>query len=79
MTAYLVNRQFYYNNLELAINKAKEIIRQRIKKEYTCNEQWKVTQGKNKGYCVKLNDNWYIIGNDNLLRVTIQTIKIEGE
>ena len=75
MTVYVVNRKYYLDNLETAIEKAKEIIQSRANQPI--NNNFKITEGKHNGYCVTLLDSWYKVGNINLLRVSIQTIKIE--
>ena len=77
MTAYKVHNQFFFL-LDAAIEHAKNIIRGRYyTPQYQCNEQWKVTQGKKQGYCVAVLDDYWKVGNVNLLRVTIQTIQIQ--
>ena len=72
---YIVNRKYYYNNLDLAISKAKAILRDRA--DEPINDNFKVTVGKKGGYCVTLLDSWEKVGNSNLLRVTIQTVNLE--
>jgi hypothetical protein len=72
---YITNRKHYFKNLENAIEKAKEILRNRANQSIT--NEFKVTKGKNSGYCVTLLDNWEKVGNINLLRVSIQTANFE--
>lgn len=54
MKIYITNSQFYFTNLDNAIAKAKDIIRN---KYTTCQladtEEWIVTQGKKNGYFVQ--------------------------
>jgi hypothetical protein len=72
---YIVNRKYYYSSLEQAIECAKQILRKRA--YAPINEQFKITQGKKRGYCVALCDDWKKVGNSNLLRVIIQTVEID--
>ena len=72
---YITNRKHYFNNLDNAIEKAEEIIRNRANQPIT--NKFKITKGKNNGYCVTLLDNWEKVGNVNLLKVSIQTANFE--
>lgn len=76
MKIFVVNRKYYIDNLENAILKAKEIIAERATSPI--NNCWVITQGKKKGYCVKLLDDWSKVGNSNLLKVIIQVVEIEN-
>ena len=78
MRGYLVNRKYYFLNLDEAFEKAKGIIRERYYKGYTCNEEWVITQGEHGGYCVKVNDDWSKVGNIHHLQVAIATIEIKS-
>lgn len=77
MKLYLVNNKYYFNDLSFATEKAKEIVRSRYFKKYSCNELWKITQGKHNGFCVKCEDDWYKVGNIHYLQVAIKTIITE--
>lgn len=72
---YITDRKYYFNNLENAIEKAKEIIKNRADQPTT--DKFTITKGKNNGYCVTLLDSWEKVGNINLLRVSIQTANFE--
>lgn len=67
----------YFLSLDDAIEYAKHKIRERYYKQYECSEIWKITEGKNHGYCVAVQDDWAKIGNLNLMRNSIRTITIE--
>ena len=71
---YVVNRKYYSYSLEQAIEQAKQILRERASEPI--NEIFNITKGKKGGYCVTLCDNWWKVGNSNLLRVAIQTAQI---
>jgi hypothetical protein len=71
---YVVNRKYYFYSLEQAIEQAKQILRERASEPV--NEIFNITKGKKGGYCVALCDNWWKVGNSNLLRVVIQTAQI---
>ena len=71
---YVVNRKYYFYSLEQAIEQAQQILRERASEPI--NEIFNITKGKKGGYCVALCDNWWKVGNSNLLRVTIQTAQI---
>lgn len=77
MTVYKVNGKYYYKNLESAIIKAKDIVKNRCNADdITMN--WKITQGKNNGYCVKFLGHY---GNNNprLMQCVIETIETKEE
>ena len=78
MRGYLVNRKYYFLNLDEAFETAKDIIRERYYKGYTCNEEWVITQGEHGGYCVKVNDDWSKVGNIHHLQAAIATIEIKS-
>lgn len=68
MTLYITNNKYYFNSLDNAIDKAKEILRNNNR---VTDEEWKVTQGKHNGYCVKLvNADWYN-------QIVIKTVETE--
>lgn len=71
MIIYIVNSKYYYADLDTAIEKAKEILRKRG----GTSEKFCVTEGKNHGYCVHLDDSWQKVGNSRLLNVIIRTVK----
>lgn len=71
MTIYIVNSKYYYTDLNIAIEKAKDILRERG----GTTEKFTITEGKNHGYCVHLDDEWWRVGNSNLLNVIIKTEK----
>ena len=79
MEIYIVNRKYYIANLDAALDKAKDILRDRAKElgNTITNNEYRITRGKNKGYCVTLLDDWEVVGNKNLLRVAIQVSKLE--
>lgn len=72
MTLYITNNKYYFNSLDNAIEKAKEIVRHyNDNYKRIIDEEWKITQGKNGGYCVKLvNVKYYN-------QVIIKTVKTE--
>lgn len=72
---YITNCKFYFSNLQMAIEKAKEIIRNRANQPI--NNNFKISKGKKNGYCVALLDDWGKVGNINLLKVIIQTVQCE--
>ena len=76
MKAYQTSDKFFFN-LNDAIEYAKQKIRERYYNPSECSEIWKITEGKNHGYCVAVQDDWTKIGNSNLMRNTIRTIIIE--
>lgn len=73
---YIVNCKYYFYSLEQAIERAKQILRERASEPI--NETFNITKGKKGGYCVALCDNWWKVGNSNLLRVVIQTTQVEN-
>ena len=77
MIIYKVNGKYYYKNLELAIAKAKDVVKSRCYIERYAGDttmNWKITQGKNKGYCVKLLGH-YDDNNPRLMQCVIETIE----
>lgn len=77
MEIYEVNRKHYFKNLDKAIEKGKEIIRNYYYKSEMCRENWKITKGKNGGYCVQSIDDWEKVGNIHYLKVSIRAITVE--
>lgn len=72
MTLYITNNKYYFNSLDNAIEKAKEIVRHyNDNYKRIIDEEWKITQGKNGGYCVKLANVKYYN------QVIIKTVKTE--
>lgn len=76
MIIYEVNRTFLFYSIDVAIEKAKQIIRERADTN-KLREEWKITQGKNLGFCVRNLDDWKKVGNINYLSVTIAQRIIE--
>ena len=68
MTLYITNNKYHFKSLDNAIEKAKEIVRHYNR---ITEEEWKITQGKHGGYCVKL------IGADYHNQIIIKTVETE--
>lgn len=87
MTIYCVNRTHYFRSLKKAIEHAKIILTKRCAEQRKINKalktiinpQYKITQGKKGGYCVKLLEDWTMVGNPGLLNVTISTHELDME
>lgn len=71
---YIINGKYYTDNYDKAVEKAKEILRDRS--TYCIKEDFTITKGKRNGYCVHLNDNWEKVGNTNLLNVIIKRVEL---
>ena len=78
MTVYCVNSKYYVRTLSQAVQRAKEVIIERMYDNICVNQYtWKVTKGKNDGYCVIWLGPWENVGNSNYCRVTIRKINVE--
>lgn len=79
MKVYLVNSKYYTLTLDKAIEKAKEVLNDRINLEYKNKKfDYFIHQTKKGNFSVKLDtDEWWIVGNKNLLITNIRKIEIE--
>ena len=75
MKIFVVDRKYYFKELENAFSRAKEIIAERA--SAPINNSFLITQGKKGGYCVKLLDDWIKVGNSNLLKVVVSVVEVE--
>lgn len=75
MTIYCVNASKYFINKEDAIEKAKEILRNRQRSDMHLDYPFSVTE-TNKGLSVILNAPWDVVGNSHLLAVIIKKIQV---
>lgn len=77
MTIYCTDRKYCFSNLENAIEKAKEILLERaLTLPENTNITFSVTKGKKGGYAVKINIEWWRMGNEKLLQCVIAPIEI---
>lgn len=75
MTIYCVNASKYFINKGDAIEKAKEILRNRQYSNTRLDYPFSITE-TNKGLSVILNAPWNIVGNSHLLTVIIKKIQV---
>lgn len=76
MIVYCTDRKYYFSNLENAIEKAKEVLLERALTLPETDITFSVTKGKKGGYAVKINIEWWRMGNEKLLQCVIAPIEI---